>query len=86
MPLDDYTLAAFLSGELSEDRRKTVAAALVEDAEARETLHLACLALAAALDTESGRDYLEDRASRAPARPGRRAWDRSPFGARHGEA
>ncbi|NNE68978.1 MAG: hypothetical protein HKN29_01300 [Rhodothermales bacterium] len=86
MKLDDYTLAAFLSGELPSSKRSTVAAQLVQDAEARETLHLACEALAAALQHGPVQRHLEDRASRPPARPHRLAGDRAAFRSRRGEA
>jgi anti-sigma factor RsiW len=76
MTIDDYTLAAFISGELPEARRSTVAAALVQDRDAREVLHMACEALAAAMSFQSGRGYLEEHATRRPARPGRIRADR----------
>jgi anti-sigma factor RsiW len=72
MKLDDYTLAAYLSGELSADRRPSVAAALIRDPDSCEVLHMACEALAEALRFESVRDHLSERATRPPARPGRR--------------
>lgn len=77
MTLDSYTLAAFLSGELPNASRPTVAAALVQDRDAREVLHMACEALAAAMEFESTRQHLTDRASRPVARPGRYSLDRS---------
>lgn len=47
-PIDEYTLAAFLSGSLAEDRRREVAAYLAENADARELLCMAHEALDAA--------------------------------------
>ena len=47
-PLDEYTLAAFLSGTLPEDRRREVMAYLAENADARELLCMAHDALEAA--------------------------------------
>ena len=78
MNLDDYTLAAYLSGEIDDEARHTVAAALVTDREAREILHLACEALAAALQHDPTRRHLERHANRT-ARPGKRGHDRLPL-------
>lgn len=47
-PIDEYTLAAFLSGTLSEERRQEVTAYLAENADARELLCMAHEALEAA--------------------------------------
>ncbi len=47
-PIDEYTLAAFLSGSLPEDRRREVVAYLAENADARELLCMAHEALDAA--------------------------------------
>ena len=47
-PIDEYTLAAFLSGTLSEEQRREVAAYLAENADARELLCMAHEALEAA--------------------------------------
>ncbi|MBO6574539.1 MAG: hypothetical protein JJ896_03910 [Rhodothermales bacterium] len=86
MKLDEYTLAAYLAGELPTSARQTVAAELVQDYEAREILHLACEALAAALTHDPIRRHLEDHAARPPARPGLLAADRSPFRLPDGQA
>lgn len=77
MSVDEYTLAAFLSGDLPERERKTVAAALVFDQEAREILHMACEALASAFRSETTRaDYLQ-RVRTAPSRASRPGADRT---------
>ncbi len=76
MSVDDYTLAAFLSGELPERERKTVAAALVFDQEAREVLHMACEALSAVFASEPARSEYMERLRSAPARPSRPVGDR----------
>ncbi|MCH8961573.1 MAG: hypothetical protein IH820_09695 [Bacteroidetes bacterium] len=47
-PIDEYTLAAFLSGTLSEEQRREVVAYLAENADARELLCMAHEALEAA--------------------------------------
>ncbi len=47
-PIDEYTLAAFLSGTLPEDRRREVVAYLAANADARELLCLAQEAMEAA--------------------------------------
>ena len=47
-PIDEYTLAAFLSGTLSEEQRHEVVAYLAENADARELLCMAQEALEAA--------------------------------------
>ena len=47
-PIDEYTLAAFLSGTLSEEQRGEVVAYLAENADARELLCMAHEALEAA--------------------------------------
>ncbi len=47
-PIDEYTLAAFLSGSLSEEQRREVVAYLAENADARELLCMAHEALEAA--------------------------------------
>ncbi|MFT4603837.1 MAG: hypothetical protein ACI9W4_000553 [Rhodothermales bacterium] len=86
MKLDEYTLAAYLAGETPDDERATVAAALVQDQAAREVLHMACEALAAALQFGPVRRHLEDQAARPPARPGRTASDRDAFKAPRGRA
>lgn len=86
MKLDEYTLAAYLSGEMPDTARQTVAAELIQDAAAREVLHMACEALAAAMLHEPIRQHLEDHASRPPARPGFLAEDRVAFRMDHGEA
>ena len=77
MPLDDYTLAAFLSGELPERERRTVAAALLNDRAAREVLHMACEALAVAFETPDGRQSIRERVGMAPARPRIAGFDRA---------
>ena len=46
-PIDEYTLAAFLSGTLSEERRREVVAYLAKNADARELLCMAQEALEA---------------------------------------
>ncbi len=46
-PIDEYTLAAFLSGILSEERRREVVAYLAKNADARELLCMAQEALEA---------------------------------------
>ncbi|GIV61024.1 MAG: hypothetical protein KatS3mg043_2113 [Rhodothermaceae bacterium] len=46
--LDDHTMAAFISGTLSEEERREVIHLLLHDDEARDWLHMACEALAAA--------------------------------------
>ena len=46
--IDEYTLAAFLSGRLSEERRRDVVAYLAENADARVLLCMAGEALEAA--------------------------------------
>ncbi len=46
-PIDEYTLAEFLSGTLSEERRREVVAYLAENADARELLCMAQEALEA---------------------------------------
>jgi hypothetical protein len=76
MSVDDYTLAAFLSGDLPERERKTVAAALVFDQEAREVLHMACEALAAAFQSDETREDYLGRLRSAPSRPSIPAGDR----------
>ena len=78
MSVDDYTLAAFLAGELPERERRTVAASLVADQDAREILHMACEALSAAFTSESAREDFRLRASRPPARPKSQGRDRTP--------
>jgi len=45
--LDDYTMAAFISGTLPEDERRAVLSTLLHDDDARQWLHMACEALAA---------------------------------------
>jgi hypothetical protein len=70
MSVDEYTLAAFLSGELPERQRKSVAAALVFDEEAREVLHMACEALAAAFRSDEARAEYMQKVRVAPATPG----------------
>ena len=47
-PIDEYTLAAFLSGSLSEEQRREVVAYLAENADARALLCMAQEALEAA--------------------------------------
>ena len=47
-PIDEYTLAAFLSGTLPEEQRRDVMAYLAENADARELLCMAQVALEAA--------------------------------------
>jgi hypothetical protein len=86
MKLDEYTLAAYLAGETPEEERATVAAALVQDEAAREVLHMACEALAAALQFGPVQRHLEDHAARPPARPGRSALDREAFRPTRGQA
>ena len=46
--VDEYTLAAFVAGTLSKDRREEVVAYLADNADTRELLHMACEALQAA--------------------------------------
>ena len=41
-PIDEYTLAAFLSGSLSEEQRREVVAYLAENADAREYSSMGC--------------------------------------------
>ncbi|MFT5142312.1 MAG: anti-sigma factor RsiW [Rhodothermales bacterium] len=86
MKLDTNTLAAYLSGELPTDERQSIAVALVKDEAAREILHIACEALAAALQHDPVVDHLVLRASRPPARPNRFAIDRRPVSLPYGEA
>ena len=78
MTVDDYTLAAFLSGELPERERRTVAAALLVDEEARTCLHMACEALAAVYAQGNTRRAFQDRVRAAPARPAIARGDREP--------
>ena len=56
MPVDSYTLAAFLAGKLPERERRSVSAALVTDPESRELLHMACEALAASFQSDEQRN------------------------------
>lgn len=73
MSVDSYTLAAFLAGRLPERERRSVSAALVMDPEARELLHMACEALAAAFQSDEQREAFMQRIRRAPASPYQRA-------------
>lgn len=50
--LDDYTLAAFLSDSLAPEARRSVVSRLLRDDDARDLLHMACEALAAAFQRE----------------------------------
>lgn len=47
-PIDEYTLAAFIAGTLSEERRREVIVYLAEHPEARTLLHMAYEAMEAA--------------------------------------
>ena len=50
--IDEYTLASFIAGTLSEKDREAVMMCLLTNEDARECLHMACEALAAARQTE----------------------------------
>ncbi len=49
-PIDEYTLAAFIAGTLSEERRREVIAYLADHPEARTLLHMAVEAMDAATE------------------------------------
>lgn len=68
-PVDEYTMAAFMAGTLSDEAQEAVVAYLSENAEARELLCMAHEALEAATIPEPQPvvETLPDR----PARPGR---------------
>ncbi|ARA93049.1 hypothetical protein AWN76_007685 [Rhodothermaceae bacterium RA] len=72
-PIDEYTLAAFIAGTLSEERRREVIAYLAEHPEARTLLHMAVEAMDAATEpaapTEpapAADDDARDGADRSP--------------------
>jgi hypothetical protein len=67
MSVDSYTLAAFLAGQLPERERRSVSAALVLDPEARELLHMACEALAAAFQSDEQRNEFMRRIRTGPS-------------------
>lgn len=69
MSVDSYTLAAFLSGQLPERERRSVSAALVTDPEARELLHMACEAMAAAFQSDEQRNEFMRRIRTSPVHP-----------------
>jgi len=69
MPVDSYTLAAFLAGKLPERERRTVSAALVMDPESRELLHMACEALAASFQSDEQRNEFMRRIKTPPVPP-----------------
>ena len=83
MPVDSYTLAAFLAGKLPERERRSVSAALVTDPESRELLHMACEALAAAFQTDEQRHEFMRRIRTAPPTPQALRPDRSAHPAPH---
>lgn len=68
LPLDEYTLAAFLSGSLSPEARAAVVRQLAADADTRELLAFAAAAYAAASEAE---EMVEEAPS--PETPSRKA-------------
>ena len=68
-PIDEYSLAAFLSGTLPEERRREVMAYLAENADARELLCMAHEALEAAQVPVSEPFMRPETASAKPAAP-----------------
>lgn len=72
--IDEYTLAAFIAGSLTEQRRAEVVAYLADNADARELLHMAYEALEAARATPADAD--DTRPHDRPARPSTRSSDR----------
>lgn len=68
--IDEYTLAAFIAGTLSKQRRDEVIAYLAENAEARELLHMAYQAMETARQTDeiAGPARVADRPAHLPAR------------------
>ena len=68
-PIDEYSLAAFLSGTLPEERRREVMAYLAENADARELLCMAHEALEAAQAPVAEPFTMPETASPEPAAP-----------------
>jgi len=72
--LDEYTIAAFIAGTLSENDRRSVVSHLLKDDDAREWLHMACEALAVAKEEPMMNASWTDVAPRPPvASPDRAA-------------
>jgi hypothetical protein len=77
MQVDEYVLAGYISGSLSEAERKNVSAELIRNKHLREWLHMACSALAATGDEKQEGPNMRLLDTMEPARPGIRRGDRS---------
>ncbi len=76
LPIDEYQLAGFMSGELSPSERATVTSALLRNKELREWLHMATEALSAAERNAEDNPLLHALPRMKPSRPGIRREDR----------
>ncbi len=70
MYIDEHVLAAYLSGELSVEDRKTVSRKLVEDQSLRNWLHMASLALSAAYQEQEEGPSMRLLSTMDPVFPG----------------
>ena len=86
MKIDEYALAGYMAGELTEADRSSVTAALLRDRGAREWLSMATQALAAAQTAQSEGIMSRFVSRMEPSRPGIKREDRraipNPFRAR----
>ena len=70
MHVDEYALAAFLSGELSQSDRKSVTESLLADRSLREWLHMASEAQAAAAGEQEEGPMMRLLSTKEPVFPG----------------
>lgn len=76
IPIDEHMLAGFMAGELSQTERASVTAALLQDRDLRNWLHMATEALSAADKTSDDNPLLHMLPRMNPSRPGIRREDR----------
>lgn len=82
MHIDEHVLAAYISGELSIQDRRIVSSKLVEDHSLREWLHMASMALSAALGEQEEGPHMRLLSTKEPVFPGYFRSDRAPVQAK----